>query len=104
MYSSSDTTESRARSPEVLKHTVGGEYNNRNTPDGGIVEQKKIEQTDRRAALLEAFDSMSDESQVGALCMLQSIARSSPRRSTPGLRLVASGDYNVDLRKPASGS
>lgn len=66
------------------------------------MEQQKIEQTGRRAAMLEAFDSMSDESQIDALCMLQSIALSSPRRSTAGLRLVASSNGD-GFRKSASG-
>jgi hypothetical protein len=77
---------------------------NRNTPNGGTVGQQKIEQTDRRAAMLEAFDSMSDESQIDALFMLQSIARSAPRRPPAALRLVASGSDGDGFRKPASGS
>jgi hypothetical protein len=67
------------------------------------VGQQKIEQADRRAAVLAAFDSMSDEAQVDVLCMLQSIARSSPRRASIGLRLVASGSGGDGLRKSAGG-
>lgn len=54
------------------------------------MEHQQATQMDRRAAMLEAFDSMSDDSQMDALFMLQSIARTSPRRTVVALRLVAS--------------
>lgn len=65
--------------------------------------QQKIEQADRRAAVLAAFDNMSDEAQVDVLCMLESIARSSPRRAAIGLRLVSSGNGGDGFRKAAGG-
>lgn len=60
--------------------------------------QQSTHNTDRRVALLEAFDSMTDEAQGTALAMLQSIARGSPRHPSRGLRLVASGGNGLDLR------
>lgn len=64
--------------------------------------QQTIHELDRRAALLAAFDSMSDESQIDAVHMLQSIAKDSPRRVAPSLRLVASKSDGFDFRKSAS--
>ena len=61
------------------------------------MEQEKTQQSDRRAAVLEAFDSMSDEAQGTALAMLQSIARGSPRNPATGLRLVASSGNRLHL-------
>lgn len=78
-------------------------HNSWNTPGGGIVGQEKIHQSDQRAALLEAFDSMTDEAQSTALAMLQSIARGSPRRPLVSLRLVASGDNSLNLRRTSGG-
>jgi hypothetical protein len=68
------------------------------------VEQQKTQELDRRAAAMEAFDSMNDESQIDALYMLQSIALACPRRSPVALRLVAASNDSFGLRESPSGS
>jgi hypothetical protein len=59
--------------------------------------------TDFQAALLEAFNSMTDEAQSTALLMMQSIARGSPRRPRASLHLVASCDDGLNLRRAPGG-
>lgn len=59
--------------------------------------QHDTHQQDRRAAMLEAFDSMTDDAQDAALRMTQSIARGSPRRPLFGLHLVANGNKSLNL-------
>lgn len=61
--------------------------------------QEKLNATDRQVALLEAFNSMTDEAQDIAVGMLQSIARGAPRRTQSNLRLVASGGNGLNLRR-----
>lgn len=53
------------------------------------MEQQQIQQMDRKAALLEAFDSMSDECQETALMTLHVLARKFPRRVPVVLSLVS---------------
>lgn len=67
------------------------------------MEQQQTQQMDRRTAILEAFETMSDDAQADALCMLQSIARSSPRRATAALRLIASNGASDGLRQAPGG-
>lgn len=62
---------------------------NRNTPGGGSVEQQQAKHMDRRAAMLEAFDSMNDECQLSALTAVCALARKFPRRATVTLSLVS---------------
>lgn len=52
--------------------------------------QKDIHQPDPRAALLAAFDSISDDYQVTAMAMLQTLARRFPRRQPVVLSVVGS--------------
>jgi hypothetical protein len=59
-----------------------------------VEQQQAQENLGRRAAILEAFDSMSDESQSDALYMLQAMAVNSPKRAMMSLRLVASNGGN----------
>ena len=83
----------------ALQHlgAIGGIHNSGNAPTGGVVAQKEIHQQDRRAALLAAYDNMTDEAQCAAVGMLQSIARGSPRRPAPLLQLVAGGNNGLHL-------
>lgn len=54
------------------------------------MEHQQATQMDRRAAMLEAFDSMSDEYQASALTAICVLARRFPRRAPVALRLVSS--------------
>ena len=65
--------------------------------------KQNVQESDRRAAILKAFDSMTDEAQCAALGMLQSIARGSPRRPAPVLQLVARGNKGLHLVSATSG-
>lgn len=62
------------------------------------VEQQKVQYTDRRAALLEAFDSANDDAQGDIVLMVQAIAASAPRRAPLVLRLVDGSCGNDGFR------
>lgn len=67
------------------------------------LEQQKQQQTDRRAAMLDAFDNMSEESQIDMLAMARAVALASPRRASVVLRLVAD-NASLSLRKSSGGN
>jgi hypothetical protein len=75
------------------RHNTMQEHSNRRRRGAA-----KIYQQDRRAALLQAFDSMTDDAQSTALGMLQSIAMGSHRIPATDLCLVASSGDGLKLR------
>lgn len=65
--------------------------------------QKDLHQLDRRAALLQAFDNMTDEAQSFALRTVQGLEQDYPRGISVGLRLVAHNGKALNFFAPASG-
>lgn len=58
------------------------------------MKQQQTHHGDRRAAMLEAFDKLSDRGQHNALVSLHALARTFPARDPAKLSLVGSGGDN----------
>lgn len=73
-------------------------------PKGRAVGQQNIHELDRRAALLAAFDGMTDEAQGFALRTMRALEEDYPRRPSLGLRLVARNGNTLNLLSAPGGA